>query len=152
MAGLVDRVLSAAQMLRSARMSREGLDDRRSALARGTGQVLLLPLLLLVACGSGDPLEEVRTMQTAGRYAESLELLRRLVAERPEDAEVYYLYGATLVQSGDPSLAQFALRRAMEDEEWIVPAGLLLASSLLATQNSDAAVDVRKQLALLLDK
>ncbi len=102
----------------------------------------LLIALLLLGCGASDPLQETRALHAAGRYEESLEPLRELMETRPEDPEVHYLYGVALLRAGGPSLAHFPLQRAMEDAEWLVPAGITLASGAIATHNPDTAVEV----------
>lgn len=102
----------------------------------------LLIALLLLGCGAFDPLEEVRALHRAGLYEDSLEPLRELVETRPEDAQIHYLYGLALIRSGEPSLAQFPLERAMEDSEWLVSAGITLASGAIATHNQDTALQV----------
>jgi tetratricopeptide (TPR) repeat protein len=102
----------------------------------------LLVLSLLAACSARDPLEEARKKQASQDFAGSLEILRNLVTEHPQDLEVHYLYGVALVRTGQPSLAIWSLRRAMEDPRWLVPAGRELATSALATGNADEAVEV----------
>jgi tetratricopeptide (TPR) repeat protein len=109
--------------------------------------VLLTPLLALVAgglfaCGSEGPLDQVRDLQAEARFEETLEPLRVMIEERPEDAEVQYLYGHALVATQQLSLAQFALRKAMLDPEWLVPAGLELAQTSILTNNAEEAIDV----------
>jgi len=109
----------------------------------------LAPLVCLVAalvaplgaCRPGDPVAEVRELHLAGRYDASLEPLRALVEERPEDPEVQYLYGVALVRTRQLTVAQFALRKAMETREWLVPAGLELAAAELLTDNAEAAIE-----------
>jgi tetratricopeptide (TPR) repeat protein len=97
--------------------------------------------LLLVACGPGDPVAEVRELQGRAQFAESLEPLRGLLAERGNDPEVLFLYGRALVRSRQPSLALWSLRKAMEDPEWRVPAGLELVIAELQTGNHERAIE-----------
>jgi tetratricopeptide (TPR) repeat protein len=112
---------------------------------RSRVSILLAPLLLAAplvgGCGPGDRVAEVRELHSAGRFDESLSLLRALLDERPDDPEVQYLYGHALVQSGQMSLAQFALRKAMESREWLVPAGVELALANVITDNPEGAIE-----------
>lgn len=97
----------------------------------------------IAACGPpSDRVAEARRKQATGDLAGSLELLRELVAERPDDAEVHYLYGRALALTRQPSLAQWSLRKAMDDPEWLAPAGLQLALDALNTGDFATAIEV----------
>jgi tetratricopeptide (TPR) repeat protein len=100
---------------------------------------LLLACACLAGCTPTDPLAEVRRLQDAGDFAGSLEPLREILKERPDDAEVHYLYGRALVMNSQPSLAEWSLEEAMKDPEWLVPAGMLLATGQLRGGNLDLA-------------
>lgn len=100
-----------------------------------------LLLLSLFACSASDPLEDALRMQAQGDYRGSIEPLRQLLDENPEDAQVNYLYGRALTASGQPSLGEWALRRAANDPEWLVPAGTQLAVSALNSGNFETAVE-----------
>jgi tetratricopeptide (TPR) repeat protein len=104
----------------------------------------LLALLVasLAACGSSDPVAQARELQRDGRFEESLAPLREQLDERPDDPEAQYLYGHALVQTRQISLAQFALRKAMESPDWLVPAALELAAAEILTDNAEGAVEV----------
>ena len=56
--------------------------------------------VLLVAAACSDPLADAARLQQQGRFDESLEILTPLVAERPNDARLLYLYGHALAQTG----------------------------------------------------
>jgi len=100
----------------------------------------------LAGCGPGDPVAAVRELHASGRFEQSLEPLRKLVEERPDDAEVQYLYGVALVRTRQLTVAQFALRKAMETREWLVPAGLELAAAELLTDNTEAAIEATSRI------
>ena len=75
-------------------------------LARALGAATALALLLAQpGCAPRDPLAEVRSQQNAGDFAGSLEPLRKLLEQKPDDPELHYLHGVALLRSGQPSLA-----------------------------------------------
>src|SRR5262245_64817995 len=55
--------------------------------------------------------------------AGSIEPLRALLVLRPDDAEANFLYGRALALTEQPGLATWSLRKAMQDPQWLVPAG-----------------------------
>ncbi|HXK24838.1 MAG TPA: tetratricopeptide repeat protein, partial [Myxococcota bacterium] len=100
----------------------------------------LLPLLAALGCAR-DPVGEIRSLQDAGRYQESLEPLEKLLQERSGDAEVQYLYGIANVQTGRFSQAVWPLRKASENPEWAVRAGEALAKASLAAGDEETAIE-----------
>ena len=104
--------------------------------------LLLAVLPALVACDDGDPLEKIRWQQRSGDYAATVEPLRELLAERPADGEVNYLYGLALSRTGQIGLASWPLRRALEDPDWLRPAGIQLARIGLLSQDFNEVVAV----------
>jgi tetratricopeptide (TPR) repeat protein len=122
---------------------------RRRNQSRGAALAAWLLLFLsvpLAGCGPSDPVSEIRELQAAGRFAESLEPLRDLAEARPDDAEVHYLHGFALLRTGQPSLALWSFRKAMEDPEWRIPAALQLAANALMTGNHDAAMEAAERI------
>jgi len=105
-----------------------------------------LLIALLCATGAGcspsDPLELIRQRQAIGDLEGTIEPLRELLEERRDDPEIYFLYGRALAFTGRPSLAEWSLRAAMEDAEWRLPAGSLLAFGALQTGNWHEAVEI----------
>jgi tetratricopeptide (TPR) repeat protein len=111
---------------------------------RGVGglrSAILLLAVLLAGCGPDDPIAEIRVLQASGRYQESLEPLRELLAARSDDPEVHYLYGLALLLSGRPGLAIWPLREAMESPEWLVAAALQLGVAELRAGSPDGAIE-----------
>lgn len=102
--------------------------------------------LAIAGCAPSDPLEAIRKQQAGGDFAGSLEPLRALLDERRDDAEVQYLYGRALALTGQTSLAEWSLREAMDDPEWLVPAGLQLAFGALQTGNYAIAIEATERL------
>jgi len=100
----------------------------------------------LAGCKPSDPLEAIRQQQANRDFAGSLEPLRALLDERRDDAEVQYRYGRALALTGQPSLAERSLRKAMDDPEWLVPAGLQLAFAALRTTNYPMAIETAERI------
>ncbi len=116
-------------------------------------RIALLPLLL-VAIGAActraqDPLAEIRELHAEGRYAESLDRLRKLVDEDPARSEAHLLLGVALLRTGEPGLAVWPLRKAAESPEHAVDGGLLLTRAMLASRSSpDAVTTIDRVLAM----
>jgi tetratricopeptide (TPR) repeat protein len=97
----------------------------------------------LPGCGPSDPLEAIRQLQDEKHdYKGSLEPLRKLLEDRPNDSEVLYRYGAALAGSGAAGLAVWPFRRSMESPEWREKAAVPLAAVLIATGAYDGAIEV----------
>ncbi len=79
-------------------------------------------------------------MQQRGDLYGSLEPLRELIAERPGDPEVHFLYGRALTLAGHVSQGAWSLEKAMEDPQWRVPAATQLAHGALRSGNHPAAI------------
>jgi tetratricopeptide (TPR) repeat protein len=107
--------------------------------------ILCLVWLFGLGCGgsdeSQDPLAEIREMQKAGRYEESLAPLDALLAAAPENAEAQLRMGKALLAVGRPGRAVWPLQRASEAPPTAVEAGTLLAQVLLESQNLEPAVE-----------
>jgi tetratricopeptide (TPR) repeat protein len=101
----------------------------------------LLVCLALCGCEEADSLEAIRQQQATGDYEGSLEPLLELLTTRPDDAETNYLYGRALALTQRPSLATWSLRKAMEDPEWLLPAGKQLAFTALTTSDFNEVVE-----------
>jgi tetratricopeptide (TPR) repeat protein len=104
-----------------------------------------LALALIIAGCAGsveDRIAEVRALQDAGQFNESVEPLRKLLQTEPDQPEANFLLGLALVQTGQPSLAVWPLEKAANDPGQAVPAGLLLASTFLALQSHEDAVRI----------
>ncbi|MCZ6783015.1 MAG: tetratricopeptide repeat protein [Proteobacteria bacterium] len=95
-----------------------------------------------VGCGGSIDarLAEIHVLQDAGEFSTSVDPLRSVLATDPDHAQANYLLGVALIQTRQPSLAIWPLRKAAQDEEYAVPAGLLLASTLNQMQGYEEAV------------
>jgi len=114
---------------------------RLRALAAG-----LIAGLMLAGCKAADPLESIREQHAVGNFAESIGPLRELLQTRPDDAEVVYLYGRALALTQQSNLATWSLRKAMQDPEWLVPAGLQLAFLALDARDFNEVVEITGQI------
>ena len=85
-------------------------------------------------------LAEIHALQDAGEFSSSIEPLRDVLAQEPNHPEANQLLGIALVETRQPSLAIWPLRKAAEAEEYAVPAGLLLASTLSQMSSYEEAV------------
>ena len=86
-------------------------------------------------------MEEVRALQAQGRYQESIELLRPLVSERKDDAELQYRYGMALSRTGALTEALWSLRAAEADPEWKTAAATQLAMNSLMLRDAPGALE-----------
>jgi tetratricopeptide (TPR) repeat protein len=111
------------------------------AFCRRALAAALLACLALCGCQEADFLEAIRQQQAAGDYAGSIEPLLELLKTQPDDAETNYLYGRALALTLQPSLATWSLRKAMQDPEWLLPAGRQLAFAALATSDFNEVVE-----------
>ena len=96
---------------------------------------VLAYLLLPLGCEKSDPVAEVRQLQAAGGYKASIDPLRELIENRPDDPEIFYLYGLALRNVSLPTQAVWPLIKAMESPDWYPEAAMLLAN--IATTTSD---------------
>jgi tetratricopeptide (TPR) repeat protein len=94
--------------------------------------------------GCGGDIEsrmaEVRALQDVGQFSASVPELQEILAIDPDLPEANYRLGLAQVQMGEPSRAVFALEKASESSEYLIPAGVLLASTHQQTKNYDEAI------------
>ena len=107
----------------------------------GLGMTMLAAACLWVAaCADSPPsIDEIQSLHKAGRYTETIEPLRALVQQEPDDPQRLFLYGKALWSSGNPGLALWALKGAMEDPEYLIPAGKLFVNALILNEAWDDA-------------
>ena len=97
---------------------------------------LLLLLATLWACDAGPGIDDVRSLQAQGRYADTLEALRAMMETTPDDPEVNFLYGRALSRTSSSPIAIWSLKKASEDPAWRTRAYLELTAASM--QNGDA--------------
>jgi tetratricopeptide (TPR) repeat protein len=114
-------------------------DDRAMKIAAVVG------LLVLVAVQSGcgaddDRMAEIRALQNAGRFEDSIDGLRGVLAETPELPEANYRLGVALARTGNPSRSVWALEKASESSGFSIPANLQLASVQFGLNNFEESI------------
>ena len=104
-------------------------------------------LLSTTACqyDRDSRMAEIRALQAAGQFDESIAPLRVLLTAEADHPEANYRLGVALVQTSRPSLAIWPLQKASQSEEFNIHAGLLLASTLLATEAHEEAIRASDQ-------
>jgi tetratricopeptide (TPR) repeat protein len=122
---------------------------KRAPAGRSAFACLVLALLVgsagapgVLGCGGSveERLTEVRALQDGGDFSSSIEPLREILAEQPDHSESNYLLGLALVQTAQPTVAIWPLQKASSSEDFGIPAGLLLASTLITTGSYEEAV------------
>lgn len=118
--------------------------SRNSRLSQWIPVAILLGVvgLTLSACDSSDPIQEVRKNIAAGNPAAALAPLRDLIELDSDNAEYLFLYGRALTATGQPGLAEWPLRKAMEDPDWYERAAMQVAATTMAGGNFDNAADL----------
>lgn len=103
---------------------------------------LLTVLLLFGGCAADDPVEDVHEHLAAGELVEAIEILRGLLDEGRSEPEILFLYGQTLMWSGEAALAEWPLRKAMEDPEWFERAAVAVAQIEMGGRNFENAAEL----------
>jgi tetratricopeptide (TPR) repeat protein len=105
--------------------------------------VMLLGMAALSGCrySREAQIEEIRALQDAGLYAETIASLREFIAEDPDHPEANYRLGTALLRTGQASLALWPLHKAAASEAYGVSAGLALASTLLGQDQREEAFE-----------
>ena len=96
---------------------------------------------LLLACGPSDPVEKAKAILARGPVNDqTIEDLRTLIAEYPDENAIHFLYGKALSTSGKISLSEWSLRRAAKDPEWRVKAASQLANNAARSGNYETTL------------
>ena len=111
------------------------------------GQALLASAVLAIVgihCGQEDRsnrIERIEAMQENGEFRKSIQSLREMLDETPDDPELNHLYGLGLLTTGRPALAVWSLRKASLSDEFAVRDGLLLGRALMKGGSAEDAVE-----------
>ncbi len=102
---------------------------------------LLVLVLAQSGCGADDDrMGEIRALQDAGGFDESIGRLRGVLVETPELPEANYRLGVALVRTGNPSRAVWVLEKASEASAFSIPANLQLASVQFGLNNFEESI------------
>jgi tetratricopeptide (TPR) repeat protein len=88
----------------------------------------------------------VRQQQDRGDFQGSIDPLRKLLDERPNDPEVQYRYGDALMQTGESGFAVWPFRKAIESPEWLERAGMPLTGTLIESGAYDEAIEISNRI------
>jgi len=115
----------------------------RSRVSRiwGWAAAPVAALALTAGCNPQPSVDEIRSFQQAGRFAETIEPLRARLEETPDDPELNHLYGVALLQTGQAALAIWPLRKSAQDPGREVDDGLLLMQAILGGGSAEDAVN-----------
>jgi tetratricopeptide (TPR) repeat protein len=114
-------------------------EDRAMKIAAVVG--LLVLVLAQSSCGADDDrMVEIRALQNAGRFEDSIDELREVLAETPELPEASYRLGVALARTGNLSRSVWALEKASEASEFSIPANLQLASVQFGLNNFEESI------------
>ena len=138
------------------RVSRGGHARGHAPAKSGWLVALLLGVLLggaPLGCGEKEAeslsIDQIKSLQAAGRWQRSVDALRVKIDEGERSPETLLLYGTGLSRVGLHSQALWPLREAAKDPELFTRATLQLASGNYVTGNHDLAIE---QLSALLEK
>jgi len=120
---------------------------------RGWLVVAIAAFGLAGGCSPEAQLEDLRSFQESGRFAETIGPLRERLSETPDDPELNHLYGLALLRTGQSPLAIWPLRKAAEDPDRAIDDGILLVQAILDGGSAeDAALAASKVLELAPDR
>ncbi|MDP6977603.1 MAG: tetratricopeptide repeat protein [Myxococcota bacterium] len=118
------------------RISADVFNHRKAMLVA----LLASCVVVALACDAPPTLDEIKATQNAGAAARTVVPLRNMIDGGERTSEIFFLYGVALSATGERDAAMWPLRKAMEDPEWIVPAGLQMARDALRTGNFDLSI------------
>lgn len=108
--------------------------------------VAILACALAGGCHRALRREDVRTYQADGRFAATIEPLRALLEESPDDPELNHLYGVALLETGKAALAIWPLRKAAQDPDRAIDDGILFVQAMLDGGSAEDAAEAASRL------
>jgi len=90
-------------------------------------------------------IEDLRSFQESGRFAETIDPLRERLDEAPDDPELNHLYGLALLRMDRSALAIWPLRKAAQNPDRAIDDGILLVQAILAGGSAEDAVVAASQ-------
>ncbi len=100
-------------------------------------------MFFLLGCAGEDletQLADLRARQDEGKAAATLEEYAELAVSHPDNPEINFRLGLAMIAAGRHTEALFPLHKAAESEALLVPAGIVLASTLSQTSNHAEAL------------
>jgi tetratricopeptide (TPR) repeat protein len=88
----------------------------------------------------GDDIASIHALQDAGRFEDSIDALRGVLAVTPELPEANHRLGVALVRTGNPGRSIWALEKASESAAFLIPSSLQLASVQLGLHNFEESI------------
>ncbi len=106
------------------------------------GGLALFVVVCALACGQSPEarLADIRVDQDNSRFRETVVPLRELLEASPDDPELNHLYGVALLQTGQPGLAIWPLRKSAQTPGRAIEDGLLLTRALLLGGSAEDAL------------
>ncbi len=127
-------------------MIHRAFDRRATTATLGPIRIAAAIALLVVAstpsgCSGGeDRMAGIRALQDAGRFEQSIDALRDVLAATPEHPEANYRLGVALVRTGNPSRSIWALEKASESSGFSIPSNLQIASVQFGLNNFEESI------------
>jgi tetratricopeptide (TPR) repeat protein len=91
------------------------------------------------SCGSDSSVESLRALHAVGDFEAAVQSGRELLEQQPDDPELNFLYGVSLMKTGEPGLALWSFRKAMEHPDWRVRAAIQIAAAALTRDDTETA-------------
>jgi len=117
----------------------------RAIAVRFSAGVLALSIgALAVGCGSSidSRLEEIRALQDAGQFNDSIPPLRSILDQAPDNPEANHRLGFALTQTGQASLSIWPLEKSSKTQEYAIPSGLLLGAVFVSLGQPEEAIPI----------
>jgi tetratricopeptide (TPR) repeat protein len=112
--------------------------------------IVLLLTCLATACSlAEDPLAAAHRLHAEGRFEETVDPLRAVLDEDPDNHEASLLLGVALLRGGSAGMAVWPLRKASEAPQYAVEAGLRLTEAMLESRTAPDALRAIEQVLAL---
>ena len=133
-----------------------GFEDLASMLCRNRGSrapnsglrigLGIFLIFLGTACQPAAPVEEANAASESGDGTRGLAILAEAVEANPTDPGLQFEYGKLLIREGKPSRAVWPLFRSGKAPEYRVAANLLVAQTLMESQDYRNAIRILNKL------
>ena len=110
---------------------------------------LVLCWILLWGAGCGEPLKDAERLQSEGQWEESIEPIKSLLADDPDNLRLQYLHGLALVKTGQPNSAIWPLRKALKDPDLKLEVLTALLMAYTGTGSPDETIEAANEILAL---